>query len=176
MGGLRIGEALRTEVLAMKKFNSNLMMLGLSALALMLLFIPLSLAQDGASDAAHAYCVKMGYLYKSSPGLNNGEGVCQFSDQSWCDAQAFYSGACGPRLNANAFPVQYYGPTMNVVSGDASQLCRSRGGTVRSVHTPYGDVLMCVFPDGTTCDLQALATGRCGDKWFTYAYNWLNAP
>jgi putative hemolysin len=155
----------------MKRLNSNPVILALSALAVLMLISAISAAQQSSSDPAHSYCVKMGYLYKTSPGVNNGNGVCQFPDQSWCDAQAFYSGTCGPRLNVNPF-----GPTIYSASIDPNQFCRNQGGSVRNVHTPYGDVLVCVFPDGSTCDLQSLSMGKCGDHWFGYAYNWLNAP
>jgi len=162
-------------VFGMSRLGFNPVMTVLCALGLLLLFSGLAAAQDASSDQAHSYCVKMGYLYRTSPGLNGGQGICEFPDKSWCDAQAFYAGTCGPRLYPRVLPSVYSSPG-GVWSGDAAGLCQSRGGTIKSVHTPYGDVLMCVFPDGTTCDLQGLASGRCGDKWFIYAYNWLNAP
>jgi len=132
-------------------------------------------AQD-SSDAAHSYCVSSGYLYSTSPGVNGGQGVCVFPDKSWCDASGFYQGNCGPSLSPNIFP-GYATGTGSVVTASPEAICRSSGGSMKSVHTPYGDILMCVFPDGTTCDSKALSEGRCGaDYWTIYAQSWLNAP
>ena len=38
-----------------------------------------AMAEDSA-DQARSYCVKSGYLYSSSPGVNGGLGVCVFPD------------------------------------------------------------------------------------------------
>lgn len=145
---------------------------GLYVLILMAVSLPLVGASSPAEDAAHSYCVQMGYLYRSSPGLNGGQGVCEFPDKTWCDAQAYYMGQCGPRLSPNFMTVPD-----STWSASAFTLCRNAGGRLESVHTPYGDVTLCVFPDGRTCDIHSLSTGMCGgDSWFRYAQSWLNAP
>ncbi|HNX40404.1 MAG TPA: DUF333 domain-containing protein [Methanothrix sp.] len=62
-------------------------------------------------------------------------------------------------------------------SQPAERMCNNSGGTVRSVHTPYGNIAMCVFPDGVTCDLKSITEGKFGeDAWTRYARSWLNAP
>lgn len=147
-------------------------MAGLCILALMAAVIPLAAAQSASEEAAHSYCVKMGYLYRTSPSMNNGQGVCEFPDKTWCDAQAYHAGRCGPSLSSNALTRPY------ITSSISDQaLCSRNGGRLESVHTPYGDVMLCVFADGRACDIQSLRSGRCGgDNWLRYAESWLNAP
>lgn len=158
-----------------KAGNARLLRIGFLLLALLAVMMPLSLAEGYNAGSAQGYCVQMGYLYRTAPAMNNGQGVCQFPDGTWCDAQSFYSGQCGPSLLPQPVPGYYY--TGSPVGATASSLCQARGGTLQSVHTPYGDVTLCVFPDGSTCDLQSLYSGTCGrDVWFNYAYNWLRAP
>ena len=41
---------------------------------------------------------------------------------------------------------------------DATKTCQTRGGRVENVHTPYGDVNLCVFPDGSSVDLRSLSS------------------
>lgn len=133
-------------------------------------------AQD-SPDPAHSYCVKSGYLYHTSPGMNAGQGVCVFPNNNWCDAQAFYSGSCGPSLSPSIFP-GYSDQTGTMGTISAEELCRRSRGSLKSVHTPYGDISICVLPDGTNCDMKSLSEGRCGitDYWMIYARSWLNAP
>lgn len=134
-------------------------------------------AQDSSADAARSHCVRMGYLYKSDTPQNGGQAVCQFPDGSWCDAQSYYKGGCGPGISPAIYPSYAYDST-NPVAVSAEMLCSRSGGRLRSVHTPYGDVTLCAYPNGSTCDLQSLATGTCGgaDYWTVYARSWLNAP
>ncbi len=128
------------------------------------------------TDPARSYCVSMGYLYKTSPGINGGQPICEFPDKSWCDAQAFYNGNCERHLSPRIYPEYAYSSDGRYVAS-AEQLCRNSGGRLQSVYTPYGDVTMCVFPNGATCDLQSLARGNCGgDYWRVYARSWLDAP
>jgi len=148
----------------------------LCALALLGLILP-AVAQDSSSDSARTYCVKMGYLYRASPGINSGQGVCEFPDKTWCDAQAYYQGTCSRVLSPNIYPAYVYGTSgQPISSGEA--LCQSSGGSLRSVHTPYGDVTLCVFPNGRTCDIRSLVSGSCNgvDSWTVYARSWLDAP
>jgi putative hemolysin len=145
-------------------------------LALIVSGLPQAAAQSPADGAAHSYCVKMGYLYRSSPGVNGGQGICEFPDKTWCDARAYYSGQCGPSLSVNFAPFAGNAQSASA-SVSASTLCRNAGGRLESVHTPYGDVTLCVFPNGRTCDIQSLYNGMCGgDNWLRYAQSWLNAP
>jgi putative hemolysin len=76
----------------------------------------------------------------------------------------------------------------------ATKNCEKMGGGVSSVHTPYGDVDLCVFPYGNSIDLRSLVDGGfyngfyngpyngiyngygSGDNWYYWAYPWLNAP
>lgn len=145
-------------------------------LAILTLSLPLAVAQDSA-DSARTHCVKMGYLYKSGTSQNGGQGMCQFPDNSWCDAQAYYRGECGPSISPNIYPNYAYGNSYPSPMS-AEGLCSRNGGSLRNVHTPYGDVTLCVFPNGSTCDLQSLSSGTCGgvDYWTVYARSWLNAP
>ncbi len=155
-----------------KKQMASLLVVGLCILAFLAIGLSQVAAEGSAADAAHSHCVQMGYLYKSSPGMNNGQGICEFPDKTWCDAQAFYTGQCGPRLSPNLVS-----SSGNMLSPSASTLCQNAGGYLRSVHTPYGDVTLCVFPNGRTCDIQSLYNGMCGgDGWLGYAQSWLNAP
>lgn len=94
-------------------------------------------------------------------------------------------------------PYYYNNPTYANVTqsaldiADETKTCQSMGGSVQQVHTTYGDVNLCVFPDGSSLDLQQLASGiysgvpspvvyangiPTNDSWFYYAYSWLNAP
>ena len=156
-----------------KNFKSIL--LGLSLLAFLSLGILAAVADDSAGQA-RSYCVRSGYLYSSSPGVNNGQGICVFPDKSWCDSQAFFQGTCGRNLNPNILP-GYASEAEPMWTQSSESMCRGSGGSPRSVHTPYGDITICAFPDGRTCDMKSLAEGRCGgDMWLTYARSWLDAP
>jgi putative hemolysin len=166
---MRGGVVMRNSV---KKGMASLFVVMLCILAFLAILLPQSMAEGSAADAAHNYCVQMGYLYRSSPSMNNGQGICEFQDKTWCDAQAFYAGQCGPRLYPS--PISSSGSTLNP---SASALCRNAGGHLENVHTPYGDVVLCVFPNGRTCDIQSLYNGMCGgDDWLRYAGSWLNGP
>ena len=157
----------------MKVFKNILS--GLCILAFLSLVALTAMAQDSA-DQARSYCVKSGYLYSTSPGTNGGQGMCTFPDKSWCDSQAFFQGACSRSLRPNILP-SYVSDSEGLWTQSAATICRSSGGSLRSVHTPYGDITMCAFPDGRTCDLKSLAEGRCGgDRWLVYARSWLDAP
>ena len=132
----------------------------------------------------------MGYLYRTTPGVNGGQPICQFSDYSWCDANAFATGKCGANIGSNGF----YNPTATTIHTSTTILtpaairildrllaqsidaCTSGGGSVSSVHTPYGDVDVCKFPNGNIMDLYGMYNGLLGDNWYYYAYNFLNAP
>jgi putative hemolysin len=147
------------------------------------------------SGPDRAYCVSMGYLYTSSPGVNGGKGVCQFPDNTWCDAHAFFIGNCS-KANSAYNPYFYNDPQGALDIADATKACQSQGGRTQNVHTPYGDVNLCVFPDGTSIDLRGLYNGAYrgyyygpygtqnginnriygGNSWYYWAYSWLNAP
>jgi putative hemolysin len=150
---------------------------GLCLLAILALNLPAAMAQDSSTDPARAYCVKMGHLYKSGTSQNGGQGLCQFPDSTWCDAQSYYRGGCGPGLSPNIYPAYAY-DSGDPTTMSAAGLCSRSGGSLRSVHTPYGDVTLCVYPNGSSCDLQSLVSGTCGggDYWTIYARSWLNAP
>ncbi|MCX6678074.1 MAG: DUF333 domain-containing protein [Methanothrix sp.] len=156
------------------KFAKNILS-GLCILAFLSSGLLTAMAQDSA-DQARSYCVRSGYLYSTSPGINDGQGICMFPDKSWCDVQAFFQGDCSRSLSPNILP-SYVSQSESMWSESAETICRSSGGSLRSVHTPYGDITVCAFPDGRTCDLLSLAVGRCGgDNWLTYARSWLDAP
>lgn len=172
MGNLRPGGAIRG--MKKMKFAKNILS-GLCILAFLSYGMLAAMAQDSA-DQARSYCVNSGYLYSTSPGTNDGQGMCVFPDKSWCDSQAFFQGDCSRSLNPNILP-GYVSESENMYTQSAATICRSSGGVLRSVHTPYGDITMCAFPDGRTCDLKSLAEGRCGgDSWQVYARSWLDAP
>ena len=146
------------------------------------------------------YCVAMGYLYTTNPTLNGGRGVCVFSDNTYCDAHLFYTGNCSPSPYISYNPYVYYNPYVETYNpylsnvtltgldlAEATSSCRVSGGIVQSVHTPYGDVDMCVFPDGSSVDLRDLYYNTFGgptgtyygpysDNWFYTAYAFLNSP
>lgn len=157
---------------SVKKWMVSLLVVMLCILAFLAIGLPQAMADGSAAEAAHSYCVQMGYLYRGSSSMNSGQGICEFQDKTWCDAQAFYAGQCGPRLSPNLLP-----SSENMWSPSASTLCQNAGGHLQNVHTPYGDVILCVFPNGRTCDIQSLYNGMCGgDGWLRYAQSWLNAP
>lgn len=148
---------------------------GLCIVALLIMSQIPVLAQGTDSDPMRSYCVSMGYLYRTSPGINGGQPICEFPDKAWCDAAAYYRGTCSRVLSPNIVPAYVYGPTDQYAT--PTRICLSRGGYLQNVHTPYGDVNICVFPNGEKCDLQSLARGACGvDYWTVYARNWLDAP
>ncbi|OPY48813.1 MAG: hypothetical protein A4E48_02605 [Methanosaeta sp. PtaU1.Bin060] len=135
-----------------------------------------------------AHCVSMGYLYTTKPSLNSGKPVCQFPDGSWCDAHAFFTGNCSSSGLSSPYNPSFYSNSQGALDIAAgTKECQRLGGGVQGVHTAYGDVNLCVFPDGSTMDLRALANGAYGyygpystypyrDNWYYYAYSWLNAP
>jgi putative hemolysin len=145
---------------------------------------------SSTSGSDRTYCVSMGYLYRTNPGVNGNQPICQLSDYSWCDANAFATGKCGASIGAtgfnnsygNYYPYFYDYPYSNnypytgTTPGAAIDACTGSGGNVTNVHTPYGDVDVCKFPNGNIMDLNGLYNGFSGDKWYYYAYNFLNAP
>ncbi len=151
-------------------------LLGLVLLSVLAFSLPALSAAASSDDPARSYCVRSGYLYRAAPGLNNGMGICEFSDKSWCDAQAFYAGECGPnRIPWTSTSYQY--PAAGTWNSTISQMCSERGGMLQEVHTPYGDMVLCVLPGGQTCSPESLYSGSCWqDDWLTYARSWLNAP
>jgi putative hemolysin len=143
-----------------------------------------NVSELSTSESDRAYCVKMGYLYRTTPSINGGQPICQFSDYSWCDANAYATGKCGQVFSSNGFynpygiyyPYYYNYPSEGYTPGRTISACYDRGGRVQNVHTPYGDVDMCVFPDGSMMDINGLYNRLLGDDWQYYAYSFLNAP
>jgi putative hemolysin len=153
-----------------------------------------------------AYCTGNGYFYTTMSGVNSGKPICRFPDGTWCDAHAYFTGDCAasttnisvapnltytpgnPYMNVNNInnpyaytsPYMYNNPQGALDIADATKICQSSGGVVQSVHTSYGDVNMCVFPDGSYIDLMGLYStvygGIPGENWYYNAYYWLNAP
>jgi putative hemolysin len=135
--------------------------------------LAISPSAAGASDA-QAYCVKMGYLYRAMPIPGGFEERCVFPDGTYCEANALLDGTCTRTPFPSSYSYVYSGSAD--WSPQARRMCYDSGGSVREVHTPYGDVVMCAFPNGSVCDIRSLLAGRCGDNWLSYAYGWLNAP
>ncbi|MDD1752642.1 MAG: DUF333 domain-containing protein [Methanotrichaceae archaeon] len=125
-------------------------------------------SQAAESQAAHDYCVQMGYLYKTTPTLNNGQPICQFTKTTWCDANAFYTGQCTGSYNPYGLPnpyATYYGYPSSA-----------------SVHTPYGDVPANVPYGGYIYVTEPYyyggwsETGAEQAAWMYGAISFLNAP
>jgi putative hemolysin len=132
------------------------------------------------TSSDRAYCIGSGYLYRTDPAINNGQGFCQF-DGSWCDAHAFATGSCGASTSGFFNPYGYYYPYYYSVyypSGMnySTNSCSSYGGSIQTIHTPYGDVDRCILPNGNVLDLNGLYDGYLGDSWYYWAYSFLNAP
>ena len=228
-----------------RETNSGKLKLFLTGLFIAVILASSMLAVSGqvltasAPGPEGAYCVNTGYLYATVPGVNNGKPICQFPDNSWCDAHAYYAGNCTPSFSgyispsgyvatggivtpsgvvvpSSVYPSGVYNPYAtnpyyynnpayaNVTQSaldiaDETKTCQKIGGNVQQVHTTYGDVNLCVFPDGSSLDLPQLASGAYSgvypgvysgvpgpvvydngipfnDSWFYYAYSWLNAP
>jgi putative hemolysin len=125
---------------------------------------------SSASGSDRTYCVSMGYLYRTNPRVMAASQICQFSDYSWCDAMPPLqeSAAPAPLLTAstihmentihtsNDYPYSNNYPYTGTTPGAATDACTGRGGNVTSVHTPYGDVDVCKFPNGDIMDLYGL--------------------
>jgi putative hemolysin len=110
-----------------------------------------AMGQVDTSVPDRAYCVDTGNLYAINPGVNSGKPVCQFPDNSWCDAHAFFTGNCTENSRFNS-------PLSGLDLADATRRCQADDGRVENVHTPYGDVNLCVFPDGSSIDLRSLGS------------------
>jgi putative hemolysin len=183
------------------KFNDRISTFVLAGLCVaVFLAMGLSIAAGQALDTSgpdRSYCVSMGNLYTTSPAVNNGKGICQFSDNSWCDAHAFFVGNCSRNTNGAYNPYSYNNAQGALDIADATKACQHNGGRVENVHTAYGDVNLCVFPDGSSVDLRGLYNGIYngaydgfynspyngyydgiygGNNWYYWAYSWLNAP
>lgn len=146
---------------------------------------PAPAASSSSSD--RAYCVGQGYLYRTAPGINNGQGFCQFGGISWCDAHAFATGSCSPSSYGFYNRYGYYYPYYYSVYpyglnyGGSINSCQDFGGSVKSIHTPYGDVNECVYPNGNVMDIYSgfyggPYDGYLGDNWNYFAYSFLNSP
>ena len=126
---------------------------------------PISAATQAINTSGpdRSYCVSNGYLYTSNPAVNGGKPICQFPDGSSCDAHAFFTGNCSGVALSSPYNPTFYGNgqgALDIAAG--TKECQRLGGGVQSVHTPYGDVDLCVFPGGNTMDLRALANGVTG--------------
>jgi putative hemolysin len=141
-------------------FNNGNSWFKLTGLCIVVLLSTASLIVLGqAVDTSvpdRAYCVGTGNLYATTPAINNGKPVCQFADNSWCDAHAFFTGNCTGNSRSN-YPYSYSSPLSGLDLADATKTCQTRGGQVENVHTPYGDVNLCIFPDGSSIDLRSLS-------------------
>lgn len=210
MGCIRIGQALNGGVMMTFRFDISMprIMLAGFCISVLLAAFALSAAGQGtyqpisaatqAIDTSvpdRAHCVSSGYLYTKNPALNNGKPVCKFPDGSWCDAHAYFIGNCSGSGLISPYNPTFYSSGQGALDLAAgTKECQRLGGGVQSVHTAYGDVNLCVFPDGSTMDLRALANGAYGyygpylystypynngpyrDNWYYWAYAWLNAP
>jgi putative hemolysin len=171
--------------------KSGLLVVGLFIAVVLTAGVAIVAGQGSSSSGSdRTYCVSMGYLYRTTPGANGGQPICQFSDTSWCDANAFATGKCSASVSSNGFynpygnyyPYFYDYPYSSGYSypgqtpGATIDACTSGGGTISSVHTPYGDVDVCKFPNGNIMDLYGMYNGIRSDNWYYYAYNWLNSP
>ncbi len=93
---------------------------------------------------------------------------------------AFVTGKCGANIlltastihMENNYPYFYDYPYSNnypytgTTPGAATDACTGIGGNVTSVHTPYGYVDVCKFPNGDIMDLYGLYNGFQGDSWY----------
>ena len=73
------------------------------------------------SGPDRAYCVGTGNLYATTPGMNNGKPVCQFADNTWCDAHAFFTGNCSG--NSSPYYANYNTPMSALDLADATKTC-----------------------------------------------------
>jgi len=141
-----------------------------------------SASTPSTSSSDRAYCVGSGYLYRTAPGINNGQGFCQFGGNSWCDAHLFAIGSCSPSTYGFYNPYGYYYPYYYSTYpygqnyGGSITSCQDYGGSMETIHTPYGDVDQCVLPNGSVMNPYGLYNGYLGDNWNYWAYSFLNAP
>jgi putative hemolysin len=153
MGSTWIDKALNGVKKMTGNFNNGKSWFKLASLCAVVFLSTCSLNVMGqvidTSGPDRAYCVDTGNLYATTPGVNNGKPVCQFSDNSWCDAHAFFTGNCTGNSRFNS-------PLSGLDLADATKTCQTNGGRVENVHTPYADVNLCVFPDGSSVDLRSL--------------------
>jgi len=141
-----------------------------------------SASNPSTSSSDRAYCVGSGYLYRTAPGINNGQGFCQFGGNSWCDAHTFATGSCSPSTYGfynpygDYYPYYYSAYPYGQNYGGSINSCQDYGGSVETIHTPYGDVDQCVLPNGSVMNPNGLYNGYLGDNWNYWAYSFLNAP
>jgi putative hemolysin len=189
MGNLRIGKTLEevNEMMAMRnRWEAKSLLAALCSVVAVLATASMAAGQGPLSSSTastdRSYCVDMGYLYRTAPGINNGQGFCQF-DGSWCDAHSFATGSCGTINSGFLNPYGYYYPyyynayyPYGLNYGGSIASCSSYNGSVQTIHTPYGDFDQCVLPDGRAIDLYGLHNGYPGDVWYSTAYSFLNPP
>lgn len=89
------------------KFNLLLMLLVSIIVSTGILTASAQVLPASAPGPEGASCVSAGYLYATVPGVNNGRPICQFPDNSWCDAHAYYIGNCTPSLSGYISPTGY---------------------------------------------------------------------
>ncbi|MDD1751700.1 MAG: hypothetical protein LUQ38_01245 [Methanotrichaceae archaeon] len=130
-----------------------------------------------------AYCTSSGYFCMNKPGINSGKPICQFPNGDWCDAHAYFIENCSsPSTPLNPYGF-YNNPQGALDIADATKTCNKYGGQVESMHTPYGDSNICIFPNGQAIDLPGLNSLTSLQRrvqedviWRMEAYNFLNAP
>jgi len=146
----------------------------LAAMYVVVLFTSIIIGAGQSSvtkNADRAYCVGSGYLYATSPSLNNGQEICQFPNEDWCDAHAFATGKCMYiPFEYNVWGVGYYDIS---TPAEASYVCQNSGGKIETVHTPYGDRALCIFPNGRSMDLYGLYRGYWGSGLYSGDYWYL---
>ena len=159
MGSVWIDKALNGVKKMTGNFNIGKSWFKLTWLCIVVLLNTCSLNVMGqvadTSGPDRAYCVGTGNLYATTPGINNGKPVCQFAGNAWCDAHAFFTGNCTG--STSPYYAGYNTPMSALDIADATKTCNTQGGQVQNVHTPYGDVNLCVFPDGASVDLRSLS-------------------
>lgn len=137
-------------------------------------------ADDAAlsqEELEHRYCVQQGFLYKTVDGPSGKIAQCVLSNGYVCSAHDFYTGSCRP----GSMQVRYiddmsrwgYPSDTVVVDESGYNSCMRAGGRIETMHTIYGDILICVHPDG---NYYTLGYPTSQDRWRIMAENWLNAP
>lgn len=82
------------------------------------------------------------------------EEVCLFEDGSYCEAEAFANGEC--KAGENVYSV--------VDEASMVEYCVDNGGEVRAEE----DASLCMFADGSYCEVEAYFNGECREGEFIY--------
>jgi putative hemolysin len=153
----------------------------LIASALILALPAISAAEDNSTGGVvnlsdpFSYCKAKGGEYVRTPGTGNAGAICVINGYS-CNAIDFMRGKCQP--SDYVWARNRWDP--DTMPSYVTE-CERRGGAITTIHSPRGNIVVCMYPDGRYYEIGQSTTGGDwlsmsdddGDPWRRSANRWL---